>query len=119
MYSTSLKKGLGNHGSISPQEIHNSLVIGGKRIKVDQATYLPSSNVDILPTVLTLLGIDIPKHLEGRALYECLENNLNNNEFDKLNIPLTTRLHDGEYIQNIHLSIYQNCKYLDFATVEK
>ena len=72
-----------------------------------------------MPTVLTLLGIDIPKHLEGRVLLECLENNLNNNEFDKLNIPLTTRLHDGEYIQNIHLSIYQNCKYLDFATVEK
>ena len=119
VYSTSLKKGLGNHGSISPQEIHNSLVIGGKRIKVDQKTCLPSSNVDILPTVLTLLGIDIPKHLEGRVLLECLENNLNNNEFDKLNIPLTTRLHDGEYIQNIHLSIYQNCKYLDFATVEK
>ncbi len=121
VYSTSLKKGLGNHGSISPQEIHNSLVIGGKRIKVDQSTYLPSSNVDILPTVLTLLGIDIPKHLEGRALLECLENNLNiiNDEFDKLNIPLTTRLHNGEYIQNIHLSIYQNCKYLDFATVEK
>ena len=121
VYSTSLKKGLGNHGSISLQEIHNSLVIGGKRIKVDQSTYLPSSNVDILPTVLTLLGIDIPKHLEGRALLECLENNLNtiNDEFDKLNIPLTTRLHNGEYIQNIHLSIYQNCKYLDFATVEK
>ena len=119
VYSTSLKKGLGNHGSISPQEIHNSLVIGGKRIKVDQKTCLPSSNVDILPTILTLLGIDIPKHLEGRVLLECLENNLNNNEFDKLNIPLTTRLHDGEYIQNIHLSIYQNCKYLDFATVEK
>ena len=119
VYSTSLKKGLGNHGSISPQEIHNSLVIGGKRIKVDQKTCLPSSNVDILPTVLTLLGIDIPKHLEGRVLLECLENNLNNNEFDKLNIPLTTRLHDGEYIQNIHLSIYQNRKYLDFATVEK
>ena len=121
VYSTSLKKGLGNHGSISLQEIHNSLVIGGKRIKVDQSTYLPSSNVDILPTVLTLLGIDIPKHLEGRALLECLENNLNtiNDEFDKLNIPLTTRLHNGEYIQNIHLSLYQNCKYLDFATVEK
>jgi len=121
VYSTSLKKGLGNHGSISPQEIHNSLVIGGKRIKVDHSTYLPSSNVDILPTVLTLLGIDIPKHLEGRALHECLENNLNNinDEFDKLNIPLTTRLHNGEYIQNINLSIYQNCKYLDFATVEK
>ena len=121
VYSTSLKKGLGNHGSISPQEIHNSLVIGGKRIKVDHATYLPSSNVDILPTVLTLLGIDIPKYLEGRALLECLDNNLNNinDEFDKLNIPLTTRLHNGEYIQNINLSIYQNCKYLDFATVEK
>ena len=102
-----LKKGLGNHGSISPQEIHNSLVIGGKRIKVDHATYLPSSNVDILPTVLNLLGIDIPKYLEGRALLECLDNNLNNinDEFDKLNIP-----HEGKAFRgsNQYLSSFDN-----------
>ena len=121
VYSTSLKKGLGNHGSMSPQEIHNSLVIGGKEIKVDQGTFLPSSNIDILPTILTLLDISIPKHLEGRVLFECLDNNSSNinDEFDKLNFPLTTPLHNEEYIQNIHLSIYKNFKYLDFATVEK
>ena len=68
-----------------------------------------------------MLDIDIPNHLEGSVLGECLDNNSSNinDEFDKLNFPLTTRLHNGEYIQNIHLSIYKNFKYLDFASVEK
>jgi hypothetical protein len=40
-------------------------------------------------------------------------------EYDVLNIPLSSKTANGEYMQEIQLSLYNNYKYLDYGYVEK
>jgi len=118
MFSTNLIEGNGNHGSISPQEINNSLIIGGPGINEGNKTQIPSGNTDILPTILKFLNLDIPNHIEGRILHESFMENFEQ-EYDVLNIPLSSKTANGEYMQEIQLSLYNNYKYLDYGYVEK
>lgn len=63
--------GGGCHGGLSRQELHNVLTLGGAAFK--SATHfeaLPAGNIDVTPTVLALLGLDVPAHCNGRVLRE-------------------------------------------------
>ncbi len=64
--------GGGNHGSISPFEIHNVLVTTGPHFKTGVTSTIPSGNVDLLPTLLHLLGRAPPEVVDGRVLREAL-----------------------------------------------
>jgi arylsulfatase A-like enzyme len=118
LFSTNLIDGNGNHGSISPQEINNSLIIGGPGINKGAKTQIPSGNTDILPTILKFLDLDIPNYIEGRILSESFTENFDD-KYDILNLPLSSKTPDGEYMQEIQLSLYNNYKYLDYGYVEK
>ena len=118
LFSTNLQKDKGNHGSISPLEINCSLIINGPGIKNGDKTFLPSGNIDILPTILHLLNIKIPTYIEGRVLTEIFER-CENNDYDILKLPLTTKTPSGEYMQELQISLYKNYKYLDYGYVEK
>ena len=118
LFSTNLQKDKGNHGSISPLEINCSLIINGPGIKNGDKTFLPSGNIDILPTILHLLNIKIPTYIEGRVLTEIFER-CDNNDYDILKLPLTTKTPSGEYMQELQISLYKNYKYLDYGYVEK
>jgi predicted AlkP superfamily pyrophosphatase or phosphodiesterase len=68
----SVDVGGGNHGSISPFEIHSVLVASGPHFKKGMKTAIPSGNVDLLPTILQLLGRTPPEAVDGRVLVEAL-----------------------------------------------
>jgi arylsulfatase A-like enzyme len=72
--------GGGNHGSISPYEINNVLIATGPHFKRGMKTVIPSGNVDLLPTILHLLGLAHPEALDGRVLVEALEDEPNPGE---------------------------------------
>ena len=61
----------GMHGSFSPIDVHNTLVMYGPDFKAGFTDTLPSGNVDVAPTVAALLGLSLPK-ADGRPLLEAL-----------------------------------------------
>ncbi len=66
--------GRGSHVSLSPYDMHNTLVAAGPDFRSGVISKLPSGNVDIAPTVLKILGLDVPKNMDGRVLSEALKN---------------------------------------------
>jgi len=64
--------GGGCHGGLSPYELRNFLSAGGSAFASGKVIEAPAANVDILPTVLTLLGLDAPGEIDGRVLGEAL-----------------------------------------------
>jgi hypothetical protein len=65
--------GRGAHVSLSPFDMHNTLVAAGPDFQAGLVSEVPSGNVDIAPTVLHLLGIAAPQKMDGRVLAEALQ----------------------------------------------
>lgn len=61
----------GMHGSFGPTDVHNTLIAGGPDFKVAFADPYPSGNVDVAPTVASILGLALPQ-ANGRVLKEAL-----------------------------------------------
>lgn len=70
---TSFSGGPAGHGGFSPYEVHIALIASGPSFKKSSETKLPTSNIDIVPTVLHLLNVPIPKQMDGRVAYEMLK----------------------------------------------
>jgi arylsulfatase A-like enzyme len=62
--------GDGMHGSLSPYDLHNFCVAAGPDFKSGVVDYLPTGNIDIAPTILTIFGIEPQHKLSGRVLRE-------------------------------------------------
>jgi predicted AlkP superfamily pyrophosphatase or phosphodiesterase len=68
------KRGAGTHASLSPFDIHNTLIANGPSFRAGFINDLPSSNVDVAPTVLAILGIKPAVQMDGRVLSEAFVN---------------------------------------------
>jgi arylsulfatase A-like enzyme len=66
------KRGLGTHASLSRFDLHNTLVAAGPDFKKGYVSDLPSGNIDVAPTVLSILGVEPPRQMDGRVLYEAM-----------------------------------------------
>lgn len=64
--------GGGLHGGLNRKELHSWLAVGGSAFAGGRVIEGPSGIIDVLPTVLHLLGIDVPDTVEGRLLSEAL-----------------------------------------------
>ncbi|MFV8464842.1 alkaline phosphatase family protein [Flavobacterium sp. LB1P62] len=71
----SFARGVAGHGGFSPYEIHIALLANGPSFRKNFEGNLPTSNVDIIPTVLHLHNLTIPKQMDGRVIYELLSEN--------------------------------------------
>jgi predicted AlkP superfamily pyrophosphatase or phosphodiesterase len=67
---SSSSNGTAGHGSSSPWDIHNTLIAAGPDLKPGEVVDIPSANVDLAPTFLSLLGIALPSSMQGRPLRE-------------------------------------------------
>ncbi|HXN36178.1 MAG TPA: alkaline phosphatase family protein, partial [Opitutaceae bacterium] len=66
-------KKVGNHASLSPYDMHNTLVAAGPDFRRGVVDTLPSGNTDLAPTVLWILGLrDEAARMDGRVLGEAL-----------------------------------------------
>ena len=77
----------GIHSSLSPFDMHNILIAAGPDFKKGMVDHLPSGNVDLAPTILHILGVAAPQHMDGRVLTEALIG-----ETSKLPAPVTHTL---------------------------
>lgn len=61
----------GMHGSFGSTDVHNTLLAIGPDFAAGMTDTLPSGNVDVAPTVATLLKLQLPQ-ADGRPLLEAL-----------------------------------------------
>ena len=69
---TSASDGTAGHGSASPYDVHNTLIAAGPALASGVEVGLPTSNVDLAPTFLHLLGLPAAPTMTGRPLTEAL-----------------------------------------------
>jgi hypothetical protein len=70
-YASSVNR-RGDHGSFSPTDTHISLMASGPHFKSGFDDTLPTSNVDLAPTVARILQFSMPD-VQGRVLEEALQ----------------------------------------------
>jgi arylsulfatase A-like enzyme len=66
------KAGEGTHATLSRFDMHNTLIAAGPDIRRGQTDDLPSGNVDLAPTILSIFGIAPAQKMDGRVLSEAL-----------------------------------------------
>ena len=79
--------GAANHGGIGPWTIRNTMLANGPDFKRGAIVRTPSSNVDVAPTLLYLLGMEtVAATMDGRPLIEALRTGP-----DQEQVPITVR----------------------------
>jgi hypothetical protein len=61
-----------DHGSISPYDLHNTLVMQGPPFRRGWRSPVPVGNIDICPTLTHVLGLAAGSPMEGRVVSEAL-----------------------------------------------
>jgi arylsulfatase A-like enzyme len=67
---TTTQSGVAGHGTTSPYDVHNVLIAAGAGIRTSTHGVAPTSNADLAPTILTLVGAPVPASMTGRAITE-------------------------------------------------
>jgi predicted AlkP superfamily pyrophosphatase or phosphodiesterase len=112
----SWSRGVAGHGGFSSYEVHIPLIAGGPAFKKGFVSELPTSNVDIVPTVLTLLGIQPLAAMDGRVLSEMFTKS--SSQLPKARIETTTvkvPVANGFYILSIERSILGKHQYVNYT----
>jgi hypothetical protein len=70
---TDFSGGVAGHGGSSPYEINIALLARGPDFKASFPGTLPTSNVDLAPTLLSIYDLPIPSTMNGRVMGEFLK----------------------------------------------
>jgi predicted AlkP superfamily pyrophosphatase or phosphodiesterase len=114
---SSLSKGIAGHGGASPYEIHIPLIMGGPSFKNNFKSEWPTSNVDIVPTVLSLLQLTIPASVDGRVLSEFfISGDRHMKQRPKKEVIQTkAKIPGGVYTLQLERTILGKYQYVNFA----
>ena len=105
------------HGGLHECEVCSWLAMRGRNVRSGYESPLTAGVVDVLPTVLHFLNIDIPDHLQGRLLREGLEAYADN-DLPETSKDLQFAAGAGGYRAFIELDIVGKYHYLRRAWVE-
>ena len=105
--------GQGSHVSLSEFDVHNTLIAEGPGFQRGITSALPSSNVDVAPTVLHLLGLDSPHKMDGRVLAEALIGGRSPSPASSETVEATRKFSVGEWRQYLRVSRVGEATYLD------
>ncbi len=116
---TTTQGGVAGHGTTSPYDIHNTLIAAGPDVRRGARGVAPTSNADLAPTLLTLVGVPVPAAMTGRALTEL---HTTGPAPDALRVDrqvVAVRSTDGRYAVEAHLSTVAGRRYLDHTIVRR
>ncbi len=104
---------LSGHGSMSPWTVHNTFFAWGVDFKPGVNISVPSSNVDLTPTILALKGIKPTDQLDGRVLKESFKTGP-----DEMKVVAKTRTYKttanrGAYKTVLQVTEVGNQRYID------
>jgi arylsulfatase A-like enzyme len=115
--------GKGTHATLSPWDMHNMLVAAGPDFKHNETDDLPSSNVDLAPTILQIFGIKPLSKIDGRILSEAMPRAISTNGDPQADVvsrkPETKtmeaikQLSSGTWQQSLQISRVGSTIYLD------
>lgn len=116
---TTYSRGVAGHGTSSPYEVHIALLAAGPSFKKAYEDELPTSNVDITPTILHIHHIPVPKTMDGRVVSEMLSSGDGGRPggMKKETITTTARYDKGSYTLSIERTVLGTYKYVDFTKV--
>ena len=112
VYSAGGLPGAGTHGSMSRYEINNVFMCSGPLFRKSVRTLVPSGNIDLLPTMLKVLGIPLREGMQGRVLGECFDDHqplLSNTSY----LQATRKVSNGTYRQELKISDINGIVYID------
>ncbi|MDQ3393360.1 MAG: alkaline phosphatase family protein [Bacteroidota bacterium] len=116
----SYSKGVAGHGSSSRFEINIPFIAYGPSFKSSFTSSLPTSNVDIVPTILDLYGIKVPAQMDGRPMKEFFSGDSVKEKNAKKTVTKTSATYNwGTYILTLEESILGNYRYVDFTKTER
>lgn len=119
---TTTRSGVASHGSDSPFDMNIAFVASGPDIKKGVISEVPTGNVDFAPTLLHLLGIDPPAHMDGRILHELLTGGPDPADinFERITHPVSVLYDDGfEYRTELVRFKVDSTFYIRKAVTEK
>jgi hypothetical protein len=111
--------GVAGHGTTSPFDVHNTLIAAGPDIREHAISDVPTGNVDLAPTLLTLLGLKVPASMTGRVVAEMLRTGPAIASVKVEHMTETVKSSDGGYTLTAHLSKAAGKTYLDFTDVNR
>jgi hypothetical protein len=116
---TSFSRGVAGHGGLSPYEVHIALLAAGPSFKKTFEGNLPTSNVDIAPTILQIHQIPVPASMDGRVINEFLVDpgQLKNIESKTEVTETTVKQEWGSYKLFLERSLLGKYQYVNFAKV--
>src|SRR5205085_2481078 len=96
--------GAAGHGTSSPYDIHNTLIAAGPDFREHATSTVPTANVDLAPTVLSLLGLSVPSSMTGRVIEEALRRVPASAAVRVAHRVETAKTPDGTYQVDAHIS---------------
>jgi arylsulfatase A-like enzyme len=113
--------GAGSHGSLSPFEIRNLLLATGPDFKNGICDQTPSGIIDLMPTILHILGLSTYGVLDGRVLSEALAGGPNPNDMPcEAYITRASRTVGGQtFEQELRTSRVNSTEYLDWGKTHR
>ena len=115
----STQSGVAGHGTSSPYDVHNTLIAAGPAFRDHRVSNVPTGTVDLAPTLLHLLGVQIPATITGRVIAEGLRNGPEISSVRVDHATETVRTSDGAYELIAHFSSAAGHRYLDFTEVKR
>jgi len=92
--------------------MHNMLIAAGPDFEKGLSSNLPSGNVDLTPTTLSILGIKASTLLDGRVLSEAMKGQAASNSETEV-IEASKKFPAGTWRQRLRISRVGGTSYLD------
>ncbi|HEV7379975.1 MAG TPA: alkaline phosphatase family protein [Dyadobacter sp.] len=113
-------RGVAGHGGSSPYEINILLMASGPDFRNGFVSKLPTSNVDIAPTVLAIYDLPSPASMDGRVIGELLKKTTATSAISKKETLQTEAKYPwGNYKLSLERSVLGEYRYVDFTKVER
>ena len=115
---TTTQGGVAGHGTSSPYDIHNTLIAAGPEFREHASSDLPTSNVDVAPTLLRLLGMPVAPGMTGRVIAEGLRSDAPPATQAKRSTE-TVQSTNPRYKLTAYFSTIAGYRYLDYTVVSR
>ena len=111
--------GAAGHGAASPYDVHNALFAVGPDFRTETTSDAPTGNVDVAPTVLRVLGLEVVPTMTGRVIVEAFRNGPAPSSLAIDRSTVVAASADGSYRATAHLSSTDGRRYLDYTEVTR
>lgn len=118
---TAASTGVAGHGGSSKYEIHIPFIASGPSFKKSYTSNIPSSNIDMVPTILHLHHITIPPSMQGRILTELMNDDKTKAGMavKPKQVSATAKHTWGSYTVTIETVEWKNHRYINFISASR